>query len=55
VTVKQLIEYAELFEKSENELFGKDGYETILQKVIVIEKKLNIDNLQIYTPKFKII
>lgn len=48
--VKLMKEIGEEFEKSEHELFGADGYEGILNKVIKIEIKLDIYNLNTYTP-----
>jgi hypothetical protein len=47
---KLMKEIGEKFEKSEHELFGADGYEGILDKVIKIEIKLDIYNLDTYTP-----
>lgn len=39
------------FEKKENELFGEDGFEKIVDKVADIEKKLGIFDLSQFTPK----
>lgn len=47
---KIMAEYGEKFEESEHELFGPGGYEHILDKVMNIEIKLGIHNLQMYTP-----
>ena len=46
-------EYASLgedFEKKEHELFGKAGFEGIVEKVAAIEKELNIYDLAKFTP-----
>lgn len=40
------------FEKKEHELFGKDGFEGMVEKVADIEKKLGIHDLSLFTPKF---
>lgn len=40
----------EKFETSEEELLGKNGYHKILQKVISIETKLNINRLENFNP-----
>ena len=39
------------FEKKEDELFGEDGFEKMIDKVGGIEKKLGIDELSQFTPK----
>ncbi len=39
------------FEKKEHALFGKDGFETMVEKVAGIEKKLGIYDLAQFTPK----
>jgi hemerythrin-like domain-containing protein len=47
-------EYAALgedFEKRERELFGQDGFEAMVEKVAVIEKKLGLYDLAQFTPK----
>lgn len=41
----------EEFEKNEQRLFGKDGFETMVNKVAQLETKLGIDNLNMFTPK----
>jgi len=46
-------EYASLgedFEKKEHRLFGKEGFEGIVEKVAAIEKELNIYDLAKFTP-----
>jgi hemerythrin-like domain-containing protein len=39
------------FEKKENELFGEDGFEKMVDKVAGVEKKLGIYELSQFTPK----
>jgi hemerythrin-like domain-containing protein len=39
------------FEKKEDELFGDDGFEKMVEKVAAIEKKLGIYDLAQFTPK----
>jgi hemerythrin-like domain-containing protein len=39
------------FEKKENELFGEDGFENVVDKVAGIEKRLGIYDLAQFTPK----
>jgi hemerythrin-like domain-containing protein len=39
------------FEKKENELFGQDGFEKMVDKVASIEKSLGIYDLAQFTPK----
>src|ERR1700751_1706198 len=41
----------EEFENNEYKLFGKDGFETMLDKVANIEKQLGIYDLSKFTPK----
>jgi hemerythrin-like domain-containing protein len=41
----------EQFEKNEQKLFGKDGFETMVSKVAGIEKQLGIYELGQFTPK----
>jgi hemerythrin-like domain-containing protein len=41
----------EEFEKNEHKLFGEDGFETMVAKVMVIEKSLGIYELAQFTPK----
>jgi hemerythrin-like domain-containing protein len=38
------------FEDKEHELFGRDGFESMVEKVAGIEKKLGIYDLSIFTP-----
>jgi len=44
-------EMGEKFEDKEEELFGKEGFEKIVESVGEIEKKLGIHELSIFTPK----
>ncbi len=41
----------EEFENNEHKLFGKDGFETMGDKVAAIEKSLGIYDLAQFTPK----
>ena len=41
----------EEFENNEQKLFGKDGFETMVNKVADIERGLGIYELQQFTPK----
>ena len=41
----------EEFENNEHKLFGKGGFESMVEKVSLIEKKLNIYDLAMFTPK----
>ena len=41
----------EEFEENEHKLFGQDGFETMVEKVAVIEKSLGIYDLAQFTPK----
>jgi hemerythrin-like domain-containing protein len=41
----------EEFEKKENELFGEDGFEKMVDKVASIEKRFGIYDLAQFTPK----
>lgn len=41
----------EEFEKNEHRLFGKDGFEHVLEKVSAIEKRSGIYELDLFTPK----
>lgn len=40
------------FEKKEHELFGKEGFEGMVEKVAGIEKNLGIYDLALFNPKF---
>ena len=39
------------FEKKEHQLFGEDGFETMVDRVAAIEKTLGIYDLAQFTPK----
>jgi hemerythrin-like domain-containing protein len=43
--------FGEDFEKKENELFGEDGFERMVDKVGGIEKRFGIYDLAQFTPK----
>ena len=44
-------ELSEEFEESEHQLFGENGFESMVQKIEVIEKELGIYALEQFTPK----
>jgi hemerythrin-like domain-containing protein len=50
VSKTEYFELGEDFENKEHELFGKDGFETMVGKVADIEKQLGIDDLAKFTP-----
>ncbi len=52
VSANEYDSLGEDFEKKENELFGDDGFEKMVDKVAGIEKKLGIYDLTQFTPKF---
>jgi len=43
---------SEEFEKNEHKLFGENGFEAMIEKVVIIEKSLGIYELAQFTPKF---
>jgi hemerythrin-like domain-containing protein len=47
---KELEELGEQFEKKEHELFGKEGFEGIVEQVARIERALGIHDLNQFTP-----
>jgi hypothetical protein len=51
VSVKQLKDLGEQFEKEEDRLFGDEGFEKTVDQVAVIEKQLGIYDLAQFTPK----
>jgi len=51
VTPHEFDSLGEDFEKKENELFGEDGFEKMVEKVAGIEKRLGIYDLSQFTPK----
>ena len=50
VTPHEFDSLGEDFEKKENELFGEDGFEKMVDKVAGIEKRLGIYDLAQFTP-----
>jgi hemerythrin-like domain-containing protein len=53
LSTDKYMKLGELFEDKEHELFGKDGFENIVEQITNIEKQLNIYNLSEFTPKFE--
>ena len=51
VSKNEYFALGEEFEDKEHELFGEDGFDTIVEKVANIEKQLNIYDLSQFTPK----
>jgi hemerythrin-like domain-containing protein len=51
VTPHEFDSLGEDFERKENELFGEDGFEKVVDKVAGIEKRLGIYDLAQFTPK----
>lgn len=51
VSEKEYRKMGDDFEKLEQQLFGKDGFETMVDKVASIEKQLGINDLNLFTPK----
>ncbi len=51
VSPREFDELGEKFEDREKELFGKEGFEKMVESVGEIEKKLGINELSKYTPK----
>ena len=51
VSAHAFVSLGEDFEKKEDELFGDDGFEKMVDKVAGIEKKLGIYDLAQFTPK----
>jgi hypothetical protein len=45
ISEKEYFDLGEDFEQKEHELFGNDGFETIVEKVADIEKQLGIYDL----------
>jgi hemerythrin-like domain-containing protein len=50
VTQEEYDKLGEIFAEKEQEIFGKDGFNTILDKVALIEKELGIYNLSQFNP-----
>ena len=51
VSLHEFDSLGEDFEKKENELFGDDGFEKVVDKVAAIEKRFGIYDLGQFTPK----
>lgn len=51
ISQKEYDELGDIFEKIEQELFGENGFEKMVEKVAAIEKALGIYNLSKFTPK----
>ncbi len=51
VSPKEFTELGEKFEDKEQELFGKEGYERMVESVAEIENKLGIFDLSQFTPR----
>jgi hemerythrin-like domain-containing protein len=51
ISEKEFKELGEKFEDKEHQLFGKEGFFTIVKKVEAIEKELGIYQLEKFTPK----
>ena len=51
VSKNEYFALGEEFEEKEHELFGEDGFDTMVEKVANIEKQLNIYDLSQFTPK----
>ncbi len=51
VSPREFDELGEKFEARENELFGKEGFEKVVESVGEIEKKLGIYDLSKFTPR----
>ena len=43
----------DMFEKKENELFGKKGFERVVERVASMERKLGIHDLSSFTPSMR--
>jgi hemerythrin-like domain-containing protein len=50
VSANEFDSMADDFEKDEHKKFGEDGFETMVQRVADLEKKLDINNLAQFTP-----
>ncbi len=50
MTEKEFKEMGEKFDDLEHKLFGKDGFETTVDKITALEKELGIYNLEQFTP-----
>jgi len=52
VSAHEFDSLGEDFEKKENELFGEDGFEKVVDQVAGIEKRFGIYELAQFTPRF---
>lgn len=48
----EYMKLGDVFEEREHELFGKNGFEDVVEQVSKIEQQLNIGNLSQFTPGF---
>jgi len=51
ITKHEYDSLGEDFEKKEHELFGDDGFESMVEKVATIEQQLDIFDLSKFTPR----
>jgi hemerythrin-like domain-containing protein len=51
VTDKEYLSLGDQFEDKENEIFGQNGFETIVERITNLEKQLGIYDLAQFTPK----
>jgi hemerythrin-like domain-containing protein len=51
ISAKELEDLGERFEDKEHELFGKEGFEGIVEQVAALERTLNIHDLNQFTPR----
>jgi len=51
VSKNEYFALGEEFEDKEHELFGEDGFDTMVERVVNLEKQLNIYDLSQFTPK----
>ncbi len=54
VTQEEFERLGKLFEQKEEELFGKDGFASVLKQVEELEKKLGIYNLELFSPHLSV-
>jgi hypothetical protein len=48
---KEIKDLGEQFEKQEDKVLGKEGFERTMEQVAVLEKQLGIHDLDKFTPK----
>lgn len=51
ISLEEYKKLGEIFEKREEELFGKDGFRKMVYQIIQIELELGINDLTLFTPK----